>query len=336
MIKKILFNSVTVSLPKNIVQFALSAILYWVIIGNPDITTLLVALSGFLISYSAVYMYNDLVDYEEDKKDSEKLRWKLLASGDMSFKQAKIITLTFLVVGFGISFFVNRWFFAMVAGMIALNFLHSSPYTRYKKSMNKTSINMTVIEFLKFSCAWFALTTDITRFPFWILLTFAIAYNVSYIIYKFDFKGKTIKTNKKIIGGLGITGLTSYMISFIYYGMPISMIFLIVIPLFIILLFKQMDIKFHKIDNMLITEYMLLPVVILSFLILTIPAVGLLNSQMADTIDVYTDVIVEEIPDAITGHVDNLTDKLKEYETLEDIENKIKEDIENITELKPI
>ena len=93
-----------------------------------------------------------------------------------------------------------------------------------------------------------------------------------------------------------------------------------------------MDIEFHKINNMIVIEYLLLPVVIVSFVVLAIPVVGQANEEIANTIDTYTEDLMEEIPETITEPIENLTDELKKYETLEDVEEGIKEGFENITE----
>ena len=331
--RKLLFNSVTISIPKNIIQFALGVILYWVMFGLPDVYTTFIALIGFLVAYSSVYIYNDLVDHKEDRRDREKIKWKLVAGGHLGTNSSKVLTVLFAVVGLAVSLVVSRWFFLIILGMLFLNFLHSSPYTRFKKSLGKTTVNMTAIEFLKFCCGWFALTTDLVKFPFWVVFAFAIVYTTSYLIYKFRFKGGSIRSNKKLFIGLGILGAVSYIISFFQYGFPISMILLIIIPLFVLFLFKKMDIDVHRINNMILIEYLLLPVVIISFLVLTIPFVAQANQEIASKIDTYAEDIIQEIPEDIKEPIENITDELKKYESLEDIEKDIKEGFENITNI---
>jgi len=334
--KKWLFNSVTISLPKNTVQFSLGVVLYWIIFGMPDIYATALALTGFLTAYSSVYLYNDMVDHKEDKKDTEKLKWKPIASGHLNIHHSRYLTIIFAFTGLLLSFLAGRWFFILVLLMLILNILHSSPLTRFKKSLRKTALNMTAIEFLKFSCGWFALTSDLTKFPFWLILAFSIVYTASYLIYKFKFSGGIIKSNKKLFIAIGAAGSFSYTISFIQYGFPLSMILLVTIPLFVLLLFKQMDIKFHRINNMIIIEYLLLPVVIISFMILSIPIIAQANENIISTIDKYEENLMEEIPDTITQPIENITSELNKYEKLEDIENEIKEGLDNITNISQI
>jgi len=213
--------------------------------------------------------------------------------------------------------------------------LHSSPLTKFKKGIYKTTFNMTVIEFLKYSCGWFAFTTNISKFPFWLILAFSVVYTTSYIIYKFKFKGKVIKENKKLFWGLGILGVVSYMVSLVYYVFPLTLIFLILVPVVVLLIFKYMNVEVHRISNMIMIEYILLPLVIICFVILTIPAVGNANDQIADGLtnmsDRITDTIADRIPDTVIKPIENLSGELERYETLEDVVNKVNETISNIT-----
>jgi len=331
--RNLLFNSVTISLPKNMIQFSLGIILYWFILGFPDPGMVVLSLAGFLIAYTSVYLYNDLVDYDEDRKDSEKVKWKLIAGGMISEKTAKVLTVVFTASGLIISLLINRWFFLMILGMLVLNFLHSSPYTRFKKGMMKTTANMTAIEFLKFSCGWFAMTSNIEKFPFWLVLSFSIVYTASYIIYKFKFRGNLIKSKKPFFVFLGAVGVISYIISLISYGFPISMVILVIIPLFVLILLKQIDIEFHKISNMVIIEYLLLPVVIISFAILMIPIFGQANENIANKIGEYRENVMKDLPSDIKQPIENITDELKKYKVLEDIESGLKTGLDNMTKL---
>jgi len=93
--------------------------------------------------------------------------------------------------------------------------------------MYKTTINMTIIEFLKYSTGWFALTSNISKFPFWLIFTFALSYTVSYMIYKFKFKGREIKQRKPFFSFSLVICLGAYITSIIIYGFPLSLIFLL-------------------------------------------------------------------------------------------------------------
>jgi len=333
--KAIIFNSITISLPKNIVQFSLGVLLYWFMIGVPDVYVTIVALLGFLLAYSSVYLYNDAIDYEEDKKDNEKLKWKLVASDHLSVRSAKMIALVFAVTGLTVSLFIGRWFFIINAGMLFFNFLHSHPRIRFKKQLKKTAVNMTIIEFLKFSCGWFALTSNLTKFPFWLIVAFSAVYTSSYLIYKFGFRGKIIRSNKKLFTGLAAVGVFSYVLSFLMYGFPLSMILLIIIPLFIIMLFKWMDIEFHRINNMIVIEYLLLPIVIISFILLSVPVFGQTNQAIAKFIENCTEKLIDEVPDNIKKPMENLTEEVKKYGSLEDFEEDLKKGLENISNIIP-
>ena len=63
-------DSVIVNLPKNIVQYLIGFSLYLLVYGSFDLFKLIIGLTSFILAYSAIYPYNDLMDYEKAKKDT--------------------------------------------------------------------------------------------------------------------------------------------------------------------------------------------------------------------------------------------------------------------------
>ncbi|NIO21470.1 MAG: hypothetical protein GTN76_12200 [Candidatus Aenigmarchaeota archaeon] len=319
----IFFNSITASLPKNVIQFAFGVLLFWLIMGNFEILLAITAMVAFVITYSSVYMYNDIVDYKVDRKDKEKLKWKLIASGDLSIKKAKYMSLAFLVVGPSLSLFVNKWFLMIMIVLLFLNFLHTSPRTKFKSSVTKTSINMTIIEFLKYSTGWFALTSNISQFPFWLVVSVSFIYTTGYMLYKFRFKGKEIKRKKPLFWIFGIVSGLSYGVSIFLYGFPLSLLFLITIAVTSFLFFKHIKFVSYRTKNMMFVGYLLLGVFIVSFLILINPVVAEINDEMAKEIDIQKGKISEKLPESFIQSIEGISNELKKYESLEDIEDKL-------------
>ena len=319
-INKIFFNSITASLPKNVIQFSFGVLLFWLIIGAFDPFVAITAVFAFVITYSSVYMYNDVVDHKVDRKDKEKLKWKLVASGHLSVKAAKYTSLAFLVLGLSLSLLVNKWFLLIMVALLFLNFLHTSPRTHFKKSVTKTSINMTVIEFLKYSTGWFALTSNISQFPFWLILSVSFIYATGYMLYKFRFRGKVIRRKKTLFWIFGIVSGISYGISIFLYGFPFSLLFLITIAVTSFLFFRRVKFVSYKTKNMMFVGYMLLAVFILSFLILVNPVLAEINDNMAKEIHMQTEKISDKLPEPIIKSIEDISNELKKYESLDDIE----------------
>lgn len=330
-LKKIFYNSVAISLPKNTVQFLIGVILYWFIFNIPNIFVCIFALFSFLLAYSSVYLYNDVVDYEEDLKDKEKAKWKFIAGGILNKKQAMILTYIFAFTGLFLSLFINKWFLVIIFLALFLNLIHSHPKIRIKRKPKLASLNMTIIQFLKYSSGWFALTEDLYNFPFWLILTFSLAYTFSYLIYKFKFNKEIIKQNKKLFISVGFGIFLSYLISFIEYGFPLALLILAVLPTFILLLFKELEIEFHRINNMMVLEYLLIPLIILSFGLLTIPPLKQLNENVMLALNHYKENLTEKIPTELKKPIENITENLKKYETLSDIERDIDLNLKNFT-----
>ncbi len=328
-LKSLFYNSVTVSLPKNIMQFFLGFVLYWIIFGPFDYFTLGLALSGFLIAYSAVYFFNDVVDYHEDMKDADKKEWKLIASGVISRKTGLVTGTVFMVVGLAISAMVNVWFLNIMVALLFLNFLHSSPYIKLKKKILPTTVNMSVIEFLKYSSGWFAFTADLSRFPFWIMVTFAVVYTSIYLIYKFRFKGSMIKDNKWLFGAVAAISAASYILSVVLYDLVLPLMLLLAMSILLIVFSMSMGKRF-KFMNWLWIEFIILPAVIVAFLLMSIPFVEQVNTNITHTIDEYKETVYKELPEDVAKGIKNLTES--PYESLDEMHEAINQSI-NLTEI---
>jgi 4-hydroxybenzoate polyprenyltransferase len=90
---------------------------------GPFIQTLI----GFILlcfASSTVYIINDIADIEEDKQHPKK-RQRPLASGRLSIRVAGIATTVLGVATLALSFFLNRWFGALVLTYILINLLYS-------------------------------------------------------------------------------------------------------------------------------------------------------------------------------------------------------------------
>lgn len=316
--KSVLYNSVTISLPKNAVQFLLGIVLFWLVFGSFSYVTATVALAAFILAYSSVYFFNDISDCDEDRCDSEKKEWKLVANGKISKRTAGICGLVLLSAGILLAFAINGWFVSLVVALIALNFLHSSHYTRLKRSMPATAANLTGIEFLKYSSGWFALTSDLTRFPFWLVLTFSLVYTIIYLAYKSRFKGKNILTNKYVIVPLGLISAFSYLVSIFLYHFALPMILLLAVSLALAKFSIGKRIRFM---SWLWVEFTVLPMIVIAFVLLSVPSIAHANNNITHTIDQYKSDIYHQLPEDVAGGIRNLTEP--RYGSLEEFQDAI-------------
>jgi 4-hydroxybenzoate polyprenyltransferase len=312
--RNIFYNSVTVSLPKNTIQFFLGFVLYLLTFGGVDPVSIGVALCAFLLTYSTVYFFNDIVDCEEDIKDDDKREWKLIASGSMSRRTAGIAAFLCMVAGLYLSALVSGWFLLIMMALLLLNFLHSSPYIRLKKKITTTAANMTAIEFLKYSSGWFAFTTDLSSFPFWIIMLFAVVYSGIYLVYKFRFKGNVIKSKKWLFTILGTLAFFSYTFSLVFYDFALSLIILLALSLALAFFSMGRKLRFM---NWLYVEFIIMPAVIAAFLLVSIPIAAEANQDIAAKIDHYKDTVYKKLPEDVAEGIKNLSEP--PYESLEDV-----------------
>lgn len=321
-LKSLFYNSVTVNMPKNIVQFLLGFVLFWVTFGVADVFLMVVSLISFLLTYSSVYLFNDIIDYEDDKKDEEKSKWKLIVTGELSREAAMGYYIIMLLAGISLSLFINRAFTLILIGLVFFNFLHSSTLTRFKESLPKTALNMTIIEFLKYSTGWFALTSNISNFPFWLVLCFSVAYTAVYLFYKFKFNRALVMKNKAIFGTILFVFIFSFGVSFLVYNFSLALILLTVFVAIFTVFIKTFKILKYRMKRLFLIEYIVLPLIIISFLLLMHPSVAELNANITQSITNYSKDV---IPSSVMTSLRNITG----MENVRDIENSLM----NITDI---
>jgi len=329
--RNVLINSITLNIPKNSIQFFIGIVFYITFFGLPGLSVVLFSCAAFLVTYSAVYVYNDIGDAEHDSKHSHKKVWKLVASGLLDKKQSWMLYVVLLGVGFTMSLFVNVYFFVMMLLLVGLNFLHSCPKIYLKNSLKKTAVNMTVIEFLKYSAGWFALTTNLSYFPFWVAIVLSLSYNLSYIIYKAEQTRSVLRDNKRFFISMGIAAFASYIIAFFTYQIPLVMIAMLIIPAFLLSIFKYASMEYNKLNGTLTMVFTLMIAIVLSFTIIIIPPGAEANNKIATEIDIYALSVKESIPEPLAKGFDEITYEMEKYENLEQLVEDVNESIMNLT-----
>ncbi len=292
---------------KNSFQFVIGSALFFALMKGFSLFNFLIGLAGFLIAYNAVYQFNDLVDYEEDKKDEMRKYCKPLVTGQLKKGQIKAYGILCLLIGLPICFFVSTLFGFLVVIALFLNLLHSSPFIRLKKS-KLVLLNLFFVEFIKFSLGWFAISPIIDNFPYIFIALSSTLYLLAYVYYKQNvvdfFK------NKKIIA-LGITSLILYIASIFVY--PFKLALIVVLPLFLTFsIFRKY--KYNLLRVKIGTNILGFIIIffVASLLLLSIPSVAKLNNEISNKIDVIKNNISENVPADIKYGMTSLEKTLKE------------------------
>jgi 4-hydroxybenzoate polyprenyltransferase len=304
---------------KNSFQFVIGSALFFAIMKGFSLFNFLIGLIGFVIAYNAVYQFNDLVDYEEDKNDGMRKYYKPLVTGKLNKRQMKIYGLLCLIIGLPMCFFVSMMFGSFVVIILFLNFLHSSPFIRLKKS-SLVLPNLFFIEFIKFSLGWFALSSSMANFPYLFISLSSIVYLMAYIYYKQNVSG--FFRNKKIVT-LGIVSSALYIASVFVY--PFKLALIAVLPMFLVFsVFRKY--KYNLLRIKIGTNILGLIIIffVFSLLFLSVPSVAKLNNEISNKIDVIKENISENVPVDIKYRMASLEKTIKENIN----------DIERITDMK--
>jgi 4-hydroxybenzoate polyprenyltransferase len=160
-----------------------------------DLLQILLGLLAFLVSYSSIYILNDLYDTEDDKRDVKKALRKPLAQGVVNRNEAVNFFVSFLILGLLLSIFLNLLFFCVVNSLILINLFYSIPLTNIKKqslddvrskSLKHTTLGLPLVllmQLLKLFLPW-TISTQVMQFPILFAIGFSLIYAILFKGYK--------------------------------------------------------------------------------------------------------------------------------------------------------
>ena len=215
---------------KNSLQYFFGIALYVLSNGGSNLTLskISIGLFSFLLFYVAIYLYNDLIDYDLDRKNVFRSNIKALARGSINKKTAKMLIYTCMIVGLSLSLLINKAHILALITIGIFNFFYSSPYTKLKDNALTFPMTLVAIQFLKFSIGWLALTSSLSGLP----LLYVTSLSFFYVFLSYFSKNPTL-TIKEI---LNITfakiiltfGVIAYILLPVFYSIKLVFLFLII------------------------------------------------------------------------------------------------------------
>jgi len=281
-----------ISIIRNAMQYSLGAGLYFTLNSSFSLLTFIIGLVGFLIAYQSVYFFNDIMDYESDKKDEVKSKTKLLTKGKMTINTAISMAFILATVGLLISFSLGEFFGVMVFLCLFLNFLHSSNMLRLKTTKLLLP-NLFVIEFIKYSLGWFVFSSNINNFPFLLIAMASVAYITSYVYYKNN--ARNFFKDRKI-NILTVISISLYLMSIFVYPFKLPLILLLMLSISMLSLRKINNYSI-KINASNLIFFLIIASFILSIISLAVPSVAQINKNISVSIDSIKANISNDMPE---------------------------------------
>ncbi len=163
---------------------------------------------AFILFYSSVYFYNDLVDYEFDKKRKHVPKQKLLARGLFKKEEYTIGFIFSFIFGFSALLILNPIIAIMSSILVFANIVR----TKFISSLFARAVSLIFIEFLNLVVFWFAITgTLFNAYTFPIFFLYGIIYSFAYYFYRKNKKISLLEVLK--FAPLGFT--------FVYFSIPL-------------------------------------------------------------------------------------------------------------------
>lgn len=294
--RALIYNSVTLNAPKNILQFLFGVIIYATYSGMYNIPRSVSAAVGLCLGLGAIYLFNDLTDYEEDKKNPFKNYWKAIANGSISIKSAKILIFILSVSGTLFSLISGRNFFIIYLTIITLNLLYSYPSIRLKSHKNLSLLVITVIQIFKFSSGWFLFTSSFEGFPFAIVFSISIGYSLLFLYYKNDTSNiiKITKENKLRVYPLSLFLFIFILISILTYSYPV--VFVLILGMAVpTILFYNLSKDYLGTRVNFAFMYVGLAIILISFLLLSVPTVTATNDTILGYSTQLKDILIRNV-----------------------------------------
>ena len=226
----LLFRNLTDNIPKNIGLYSVGVMLLLLFRIGIEPLRILLGLLAFLVSYSSIYVLNDLYDLEDDKSDERKVLRKPLAQGVVKKNEAVKIFISFLIVGILLSTLLNLLFICVVGSLVFVNLFYSIPLAgirnqslgvTYPRSLKHTlfgPVLVLLMQLLKIFLPW-TISTDVIQFP----VLFAVGFSLLYIILFKGYKeyctiGDSVKQAPLLLAAI----VVAFLLSMIVHSEPIG------------------------------------------------------------------------------------------------------------------
>ncbi len=263
--KMVLFRNLVDNLVKNAGLYSVGVILVLLYGFSPDPIGVLLGLAALLITYSSVYVFNDIFDIDEDSAAGEKATRKPLTQGTVNRTEAVIICGMLLIIGFTVSALLGLLFLGTVCGLIIVNVLYSAPMIRpdedEARSLKHTVAGPLLIltmQFLKILLPW-TLGAELSTFPILFALGFALLYLIIFRGYK---ENETIGRSLVEKPILSAVTIVVFLASLFIHPEPLFQALILMYLLFGILLFWRSHLIDRKVLR-LAPFYVILGVIIL-------------------------------------------------------------------------
>ncbi|UCE11117.1 MAG: UbiA family prenyltransferase [Candidatus Thorarchaeota archaeon] len=259
----LLFRNLVDNIPKNIGLYSVGLLFLIINQYTFDVSSMVLGLLAFLISYSSVYILNDIWDAADDRLDEYRIERKPLARGEVKTGEATVIAAVLLATGLILSAALGVIFFAFAFAMVGINALYSSPSIgeiRLKHSPVGIPL-VFIMQFLKILLPW-TLSTEIYNFPIFFGLGSSSFYTVFFKGYK---RNKTIAECFKHSPGLSLLTVVVFSLSLCIHPQPVLQAFILIYLLIGVGIFWRSRFTDKKVI-VLGSVYILLGVLILFYL----------------------------------------------------------------------